>query len=585
MAVLFLSLTCPGGNLLHATQYTWDAGAAADYWGDELNWDLNLGIPNSQDDNIVVGGATVELADANGVDASFTISRFGTASGSQNSSLIFQNVTGGTGNIIFQSSTGSSSISSTKNSGGSRRTRFDVGITLNNDLSVGSYGGMGVQFTRAIVSGIDPNTSQPFVTNFTLAGSALGSGSGVAYVMFQAANFYNGRTIFNSNLSTSLSSGGGKLQITGTDYAPTDSVFEFTAGSMGGSNAHRNQSGFFNLNGFNQRIGGLEAATGSSVGVITNNGATASILTIDNADNHVFNGIIMDAHTSAAGTTAVVKEGAGTQSFANAVNAYSGGTTVSGGVLLLSTGHAAASAGTGTVGASAGNSVVVTTGVSGLYIGQTVTSTSGNIPVGSRIIGIIAATNTIILSNTPTAGTDLDLAFGEASSLGIDNLAGTGGNVLINGGTLASDVSLMWVPGNLTLESGAFDPNQGNAGVFELNENKNFSMTGGTWNVDLGTAFDQITAGGTANFAITGGTFALDVTGAGFDYALTYQVLSGFTTGSVSNLAFTGYDDVGYTASLSDTGVLSFTAVPEPGAVGLLLAGASLPLLRRRRGR
>ena len=76
---------------------------------------------------------------------------------------------------------------------------------------------------------------------------------------------------------------------------------------------------------------------------------------------------------------------------------------------------------------------------------------------------------------------------------------------------------------------------------------KNFTMTGGTLNLALGSSFSQITGGGTGVFSISGGTVAFDTTGAGFSYGSTYQVASGFASYAVSGVSYSGYDSVNYT--------------------------------------
>jgi hypothetical protein len=65
------------------------------------------------------------------------------------------------------------------------------------------------------------------------------------------------------------------------------------------------------------------------------------------------------------------------------------------------------------------------------------------------------------------------------------------------------------------------------------------------------------------------------------DYTASYTILSGFNSGAVSGLTFTNYDNLNYSASLSNAGVLSF-AVPEPGTFVSLLGGLGLLVLFRR---
>lgn len=102
-------------------------------------------------------------------------------------------------------------------------------------------------------------------------------------------------------------------------------------------------------------------------------------------------------------------------------------------------------------------------------------------------------------------------------------------------------------------------------------------MTGGTWALQLAEGADQIT--GSGMFSITGGT--LDLGGGEIDYDQSYTLFSGFSSGSVSGLTISNYSSE-FLASLGDDGVLSFTAVPEPG---IMMLGALVPVafLRRRR--
>jgi len=176
-----------------------------------------------------------------------------------------------------------------------------------------------------------------------------------------------------------------------------------------------------------------------------------------------------------------------------------------------------------------------------------------------------------------------------AGTMELDNAAAltlaTGGMSLDAGGTgkLTSTVANATLGGNLTLASGTISPGDDNGvGTLTLTAGKNFSMTGGVLNIDLGSVYDAIAGSGSGTFSISGGEVSLDVTGAGFSYKNTYTLLSGFSTGSVTNLAITGYDTMNYNATLSDTGILSFTAIPEPQTYGMLVGGIGMLLFLRR---
>lgn len=171
------------------------------------------------------------------------------------------------------------------------------------------------------------------------------------------------------------------------------------------------------------------------------------------------------------------------------------------------------------------------------------------------------------------------------------------GDVLVNGGALSATVNTT-VGGNLLLSSGVIDTvtldnvNTGavtnNTAGFTLADGKDFVMSGGTWTVDIlaDASRDQINGTATGAFSITGGTLALRIEDPGtFDYSISYTLLNDFGTGSVSGLTIIGYDTENWTASLSDTGVLAFSTIPEPSTASLLVGGVfgTLALLRRRR--
>ncbi|MGJ8643548.1 MAG: autotransporter-associated beta strand repeat-containing protein [Luteolibacter sp.] len=195
-----------------------------------------------------------------------------------------------------------------------------------------------------------------------------------------------------------------------------------------------------------------------------------------------------------------------------------------------------------------------------------------------------------------TNGTDTGIISGVFSNsmpltkTGAGSLTLTGANsysssTTISGGTLSAEndkalgnTSLLAVTGGTLEVRGSI------ADTLTLGGNADLQLISGTIAFDLGTAFDQIVSSGTGSFDITGGTFALDVTGAGFDYGDAFEVLSGFGgSNTVTGLSFTGYDTVNYTASLDNTGFLSFTAVPEPSAFALLGLGVIGLCVRRRR--
>ncbi len=107
-------------------------------------------------------------------------------------------------------------------------------------------------------------------------------------------------------------------------------VLTLTAGGSG-------NSAFFHLNGFDETIRGINSTVGAAA-VLANNSATLpSTLTIDTqGGNYAYDGIIRNG---AAGLLNIVKNGAGTQTFANtavaAADSQTGTTTVNAGTIEL----------------------------------------------------------------------------------------------------------------------------------------------------------------------------------------------------------------------------------------------------------
>lgn len=188
-----------------------------------------------------------------------------------------------------------------------------------------------------------------------------------------------------------------------------------------------------------------------------------------------------------------------------------------------------------------------------------------------------AGTVTLSGSNTYTGATTVN-----AGTLTANNVSAFGvGAVLVNGGSITTTVPNLNT-GALSVSSGTFSLNGLSVGTDTLNSGADFLMSGGQWSVSLAAGADQILGNGAgADFQITGGT--IDLGGGPINYGLTYTLLSGFSSGSVSGLSLSGYDSDHYSATLGNDGVLSFSAVPEPGALSALLGGFAMLLGFRRR--
>lgn len=193
-------------------------------------------------------------------------------------------------------------------------------------------------------------------------------------------------------------------------------------------------------------------------------------------------------------------------------------------------------------------------------------------------------TGTLILTGPATLPGGITVGAGSLSAGGT-NLSGITGSLDLVGGTFATSGSSTAIGGALNLESGGITLNGTAAGTLIA---PSFTMSGGTLTLTLGSSYDFISGNGTGSFAITGGTFSLDVTGAGFSYDASYALLQNFLGGSIANLNFTGYDTDTYSAHLSNSGLLTFSAaaVPEPSTLFVFASAlTAMSLVRRPRFR
>jgi autotransporter-associated beta strand protein len=211
--------------------------------------------------------------------------------------------------------------------------------------------------------------------------------------------------------------------------------------------------------------------------------------------------------------------------------------------LLVSSGSSASSA-TGIVTNSGATQSTLTLG-GGSASSATFT---GVIQDGTSSIALTkSGSGTQILSgaNTYTGGTTIS-----AGTLQAANTAALGaGAVTVSGGTLSLNGASV----------------QAVSGITDL------SLTSGTIAFTLTSAVSFDSISGTGSFTLSGGT--IDLTNSVTDYASTYQILNFTSGGAVSGITISNYDTTSYTASLSNTGVLSFTAVPEPSEYALAIVG------------
>lgn len=270
-------------------------------------------------------------------------------------------------------------------------------------------------------------------------------------------------------------------------------------------------------------FGGLSGS--SNLATVINSGYTSNVTAITlntgTGKSYSYTGIIADGATGMS----LTKTGAGSQTLGG-ISTYTGATTISAGTLIL--------AANGSISSSSG----INLGTSG---------SQGVLDVTSKTSGY-----TIGASQT---------------------LSGYGSVLLASGKTLTVNGNL--APGNST-------------GIVTIGGNLSLASSS-TTTMELvssalgaGSGFDQIALSGTGLSLTYGGALVIDVSLA--TQVGSYQLFTGFSsqTGTFSSITFSQAEAAG-TFDYS-TGVLTLTAVPEPGTVALLgFSLLGLLVFRRRK--
>ena len=532
-------------------------------------------------------GTTLRSADAN----TRTLSNaWSPASGTSNTIL----GAAGTGDLVLSDTTTFTLATTVKT------------FTINNDNTTlakvfSSSGGTGNGITKAGAGRLLLTGSSTYTGGTTIDAGTL-----------NAAVIANGGTASSIGQSTNVAArlvfGGGTLQYTGSTAASTDRLF--TIGDANGNTATLDASG--------GSVGTLSFTNGGSIAFGNTNAHTLTF-TGTNTGNNTFSPIIGDN----TGATSLVKTGGGTWVLSGN-NSYSGGTTLSNGLLQLNNNNALGSSnGQLTVNGGVLNlndhsiSVGNLTGSGGTIwnniASNAVTLTIGNGNTGGgNYAGVIADRNvgggtgtgtvaltktgngTITLSgaNTYTGATIVNggtlLVTGSTASgsaVTVNNsgtLGGTGtvsGTVQVNsGGTLSPGTS----PGTLT--TGAVTLANGSTFAVDLTASSGNdvlvspSITLGapvtgpslslniTGSLSMGQQFFIVDNTG-AN--AVSGVFAQGATISSGQYTFLIDYLADFDTSSAA-----GGNDI----------MLQVTAIPEPSTwIGAALALGAVGLMQRRR--
>lgn len=543
-------------------------------------------------------------------------------------------------------------------SGGTRVVTLGEDITVGG-IGFASPGGFTIAGSNILtLAGSTPTIT--LTVNGTISATIAGSnglivqaGAASKFLALTGLNTYTGVTNVGSGLTltvNTLANGGSASSIGAGSSAASDLVLGGTLSYIGaGSSTDR----LFTINNTAVTL----ASNGTGAVNFTNTGhlvvATAASTTLTLSGTNTGNNILSAAiDNPTAGSTKIVKTGAGNWGLFGD-NSYTGITTIAGGTLSANTlANGGSNSSIGASGNAATNLVI--DGGALKYVGTggstdrlftvakdgATLDASGTGAVNFTNTGNIAygttnptTTRTLTLAGTNTGNNTLAAAYGDkGSGTSVSALIKTGagkwiitgahtytggtrvsegtlvlgsattlqsatGNVVVNGGTLSSNVTNTVIGSDVALTSGFITPGDAGIGIITLAAGKDFSMTGGEIQLTLGASYDQFAGGAGSNFTLTAGTIVLDVTGAGFSYSNGYTLFSGFDTiGNVvslgdgtTGLMISGYDTNSWTAQIDvATGVLTFGAVPEPGStallgLSLLLCGSTL-LRRRKQG-
>lgn len=398
---------------------------------------------------------------------------------------------------------------------------------------------------RAISGG-----TQYFANSTTLNASEVGSISGGAQhigdssvLNASAASAISGgiQTIANNGTLNALVTGavsGGEQRITDDGLLNILAVDALTTGTqISFSKATAETAGgILRLNGFSTTIGTITTSGLPGAGVITNDAAEDSVLTVHSAGLSAFSGTIQDG--SGGGRLALAMSG-GTLTLSGA-NSYTGGTTVSGGILRA--GGAASLAGN--------TDYVVNSGILDLggfdLIMSSLSGAGGTVEIGTAALTVDQSTNTAYAGALSGSGEFNKSGSGALTLSG--NSSGFSGNTTISSGRLVLEGSLggfLEVHNDGVLEAAA--ANAVSAGLQIVEDNGTLDATAANA-INGGTQYfrdDSVLNASAAN-AVSGGnqtfsghgtlnaTVADAVTG-GFQLFLDTSTLNASATNAISD--------------------------------------------------
>ncbi|MEO8023510.1 autotransporter domain-containing protein [Polaromonas sp.] len=544
------------GNLILTGANTYSGGTT-----------INGGTLRAGAANTLAGSSAVTVADIAG--ATLDLNNFNQTVGSlAGGGAAGGNVTLGSGTLTAGGNNSSTSFGGVISGSGafSKTGAGNLILTGVNTYSGGTTvsGGILQGNSISLQGNITNNAAVTFnqATAGTYAGVMSGTGAftktGTGNLILTNTNTYSGGTTVSGGALQ-----GNSTSLQGNILNNADVIFaETTAGTYAGAmsgtgNLTKIGAGVLGLSGANTYTGGTTVTAG------TLQGDTTSL------QGNIINNTAVIFSQAATGTYAgqmsgtgfLNKTGAGTLVLTGA-NTYSGGTTVSGGILQGSS--------TSLQGNILNNAAVTFDQAS---VGTYASAMSGTGSLTKQGAGNLILSGT----NTYSGATNIN-----AGTLSVNGSIGNSAVTVNNGGILGGNGTL----GNTTIASGGVLAPGNSIGTLTVNGNLNFAA-GSIYRVevDAAGANDRINASGTAT--ITGGT--VDVQAGAGTYAAntTYTILNaaggrtGNFAGVTSNLAFLtptlGYDanNVFLTLARNDISFASIAITPNQIATSTALQNAN----------
>jgi autotransporter-associated beta strand protein len=381
---------------------------------------------------------------------------------------------------------------------------------------------LGAGRTIAVGDGVGTGISSPgsgtLIYNGEIANKSGETGSwakqGGGILELGGVSTYTGDTAINN----------GTVRLTtGNDRLPTTTTL--TLGQAASANL-----GTLDINGFNQQIAGVSSVTGTSAAANNNiiTSTNPATLTLGGSGSYSYGDGTAANSGIITGAIALLKSGLGTQTLGDE-NAYTGGTTISGGTLNVTNGSGSAT--------GSGALTLDSTGtLSGTGIIAPATNTNINLN-GSLVVGNSTLGSPVASSITLTTSGSGVTTTSTSSLFHFDLFTRIGGS-----NPLGSAADYIKLPG--TLNNTSVGPNLGTIVITNRTGGTTFAL-GDSWHL----------------FDFTGGGTITD------DFNVDY-----------ANLGLSG-DLIGQFDRLSGT----FSIVPEPSRTLFLALGLLTLTLRRRR--